>query len=114
MAKQSYPVVFSAEYRGPGSDGGQFTREETGEVVSYGPQIMLERESMDGELCQYQFRLNDSVEITFDPATLKRGEMLTLAGEVVLNGRAGYFRLHKVERTANGKPRVPAGADAKA
>lgn len=96
---QSYPVSFTAEYRGQEA-AKSFKDRETGELVELGEVIKLERETVDGDAIPTAIRLDgERIDFDFDPKALTKGEQIEVQGEVVLYpSRPGYFKAFRLRR----------------
>src|SRR3954452_12698182 len=100
MPKMVLPVEFPAEFRGR-AEGGSFTRDETGETVTYGALLKFERETNDGDAIALPVRVRDDMQLVVPVDQLQRGQRYVLAGDVVLNDtRPGYLKIHRLTAKA--------------
>jgi hypothetical protein len=108
MASQSFPTAFIAEVRGI-RPGGEFTANDTGELVKYAPQLKVDRAMPDGDCEFYALRVTPAVTELSDVVLgqLERGDEVEVHGDAVVgDGQSrSYFVLRALRSAA-----VPAAA----
>lgn len=93
MARLSFPTAFLAEFRGVEA-ASSFPNRETGETVHRPATLKLERAMPNGDVLPVEVPLRQEVALGFHVDDLKRGELVSVVGEVnVWSGRngGGYF-----------------------